>query len=94
MRKTLRFLGIDGRTTIPLAIRYALGLQAGDIISFELNGDQIVLQKEKLCDGCSEFEESLELTDFLDLLTAKERHEALLYLTRLNLRKGAKNHDY
>ena len=80
MKKALRFLGIKGRTTIPLSIRFSLGLQAGDIISFTQDGLKIILQKEKLCTNCIESEEAT-IADFIDSLTFKEQRDVLVALT-------------
>ena len=50
--KTIKILGQEGRTAIPAEIRIAMGLMPGSIISFEMNGSEAVLRKEKLCDDC------------------------------------------
>ena len=34
-----------GQTTIPKSIREAAGLQEGDVIAFEVEGDRLVVQK-------------------------------------------------
>ncbi|MCP5142933.1 MAG: AbrB/MazE/SpoVT family DNA-binding domain-containing protein [Chromatiales bacterium] len=34
-----------GQTTIPKTLREALGLHAGDVLSFEAEGDHLVLRK-------------------------------------------------
>ena len=45
-----RFLGKDGKITIPYAIRESLDLQHGDILSFEeLDDDRILITRESLC---------------------------------------------
>jgi len=80
MKKILRFLGIEGRTTIPLSIRFALGLQAGDIISFTQDDSKIILQKEKLCTNCIENQKAT-IADFIDSLTPKEQRDVLVALT-------------
>ncbi len=38
-------IGARGRTTIPKTIRDAAGLREGDAISFEIEGDRLVLRK-------------------------------------------------
>jgi len=40
--------GKRGRTTIPLPLRRKLGWQAGDTIRFQLEGDQVVISRDKL----------------------------------------------
>jgi len=80
MKKYLRFLGIKGRTTIPLAIRFSLGLQTSDIISFEQDGTKIILQKEKLCNDCRS-DEVADINSFIESLTLKEQRDVLVALT-------------
>ena len=89
-----KFLGKEGRTTIPYPIRERLGWEEGDIISFtELEDGSVLITQEILCDGCEdlydnpknnepdESEEKLTLQDALDGLTEQEQREALIYLT-------------
>lgn len=89
-----KFLGKEGRTTIPYPIRERLGWEEGDIISFtELEDGSVLLTQEIICDGCEdlydnpknnepdESEEKLTLQDALDGLTEQEQREALIYLT-------------
>ena len=54
MNKTYRFLGNRGRTTIPYSLCSELGLHRNDLVSFERNGDTVVIRKEKICDGCAD----------------------------------------
>ena len=90
----IKFLGKEGRTTIPYPIRERLGWEEGDIISFtELEDGSVLLTQEIICDGCEdlydnpknnepdEAEEQLTLQDALDGLTEQEQREALIYLT-------------
>ena len=87
-----KFLGIEGRTTIPYPIRKRLGFERGDLISFtEQEDGSVVLRREFVCDGCeAEFpempdevieDEELTLQDCLDSLSEKDQYEALIYLT-------------
>ena len=39
--------GKKGRTTIPLPLREKLGWQAGDIIRFRLEGDKVVISRDR-----------------------------------------------
>ena len=51
--KTLRILGKRGRITVPEEIRDEIGLERGDIVSFEiLDDDSAVIRRERLCDNC------------------------------------------
>ena len=90
-----KFLGKEGRTTIPYPIRERLGWEEGDIISFtEMEDGSVLITQEILCDGCEDLydnpknnepdqaEEKLTtLQDALDGLTEQEQREALIYLT-------------
>ena len=42
-----RILGKKGRTTIPDDIRRKLGWQAGDSIRFRLDGDRVVISRDR-----------------------------------------------
>lgn len=87
-----KFLGKEGRTTIPIPIREKLGWERGDLISFtEQEDGSVVLRREYVCDGCEVDipethekdieEENLTLQDCLDNLNENEQHEVLVYLT-------------
>jgi AbrB family looped-hinge helix DNA binding protein len=39
--------GKKGRTTIPLPLREKLGWQAGDTISFRLDGDRVIITRQE-----------------------------------------------
>jgi len=51
------------QTTIPKGVRDALGIRRGDMISYELSGDQVVLRRRTDAD-----DEDPALLGFLDLL--------------------------
>lgn len=38
------------QTTIPRAVRVALGLKPGDLIGYEIEGDEVVLKKFNMAD--------------------------------------------
>ena len=86
-----KFLGKEGRTTIPYPIRTRLGWERGNLISFtEQEDGSVVLRCEFLCDGCGEvipetyeknIEEEITLQDCLDSLSEDEQREALVYLS-------------
>ena len=89
-----KFLGKEGRTTIPYPIRARLGWDEGDIITFtEQDDGSVLLTQDFVCDGCedlydnprnnepSEDEQTVTLQEALDELTEKEQREALVYLT-------------
>ena len=87
MNKIYRILGKRGRTTIPHAIRVKLGLRHNDLISFEEDGDTVIVRREKVCNNCfaddidfSEEDSSDALFDFVDDLSDKERMTLFFYL--------------
>ena len=88
MNKIYRTLGKRGRTTIPYAIRVKLGLRHNDLLSFEEDGDTVIVRLEKVCDECDDFlddideigEDSDALLDFVDDLSDKERMTLFFYL--------------
>ena len=51
MNKILKILGKRGRITIPWEIRQALGFVYTDVVSFEVDGDTVLVKREKLCNG-------------------------------------------
>lgn len=53
MAKIYRFLGKSGRTTIPYPLRLAMNIKRYDLISYELDGDTIIVRREKICDNCA-----------------------------------------
>lgn len=88
MNKIYRTLGKRGRTTIPYAIRVKLGLRHNDLISFEEDGDTVIVRREKVCDECDDFLDDIDemgedndiLLDFVDDLSDKERMTLFFYL--------------
>ena len=99
MNKIYRTLGKRGRTTIPYAIRVNLGLRHNDLISFEEDGDTVIVRREKVCNNCfaddidfSEEDSSDALFDFVDDLSDKERMTLFLYLLNNKVNKGGFNY--
>ena len=88
MDKIYRTLGKRGRTTIPYAIRVRLGLRHNDLLSFEEDGDTVIVRREKVCDECDDFLDDIDeigedndaLLDFVDDLSDKERMTLFFYL--------------
>ena len=90
-----KFLGREGRTTIPYPIRTMLGWKKGDLITFTAQPDgSVLITREYLCDGCEETccgpdksepgvmcEEPITLQDCLDNLSENDQREALVYLS-------------
>ena len=99
MNKIYRTLGKRGRTTIPYAIRVRLGLRHNDLISFEEDGDAVIVRREKVCNNCfaddidfSEADNNDALLDFVDDLSDKERMTLFLYLLNNKVNKGGFNY--
>ena len=89
MNKIYRTLGKRGRTTIPYVIRVKLGLRHNDLLSFEEDGDTIVIRRENICNECDDFYDDADipdedsndaLLDFVDDLSDKERMTLFFYL--------------
>ena len=99
MDKIYRTLGKRGRTTIPYAIRVRLGLRHNDLLSFEEDGDAVIVRREKVCNNCfaddidfSEEDSNDALFDFVDDLSDKERMTLFLYLLNNKVNKGGFNY--
>ena len=100
MDKIYRTLGKRGRTTIPYAIRVRLGLRHNDLISFEEDGDAVIVRREKVCDECDYFLDDIDeigedndiLFDFVDDLSDKERMTLFLYLLNNKVNNGGFNY--
>ena len=100
MNKIYRTLGKRGRTTIPYAIRVRLGLRHNDLISFEEDGDNVVIRRESICNECGDFLDDIDeigedndaLLDFVDDLSDKERMTLFLYLLNNKVNKGGFNY--
>lgn len=101
MNKIYRTLGKHGRTTIPYAIRVRLGLRHNDLISFEEDGDTVIVRREKVCDECDDFYDDADipeedsndaLLDFVDDLSDKERMTLFLYLLNNKVNTGGFNY--
>ena len=58
MNKIFRILGKRGRITIPFEMRVQLGIMYNDILSFQADGDKVIVTKEKLCSNCTSSEDS------------------------------------
>ena len=89
MNKIYRTLGKRGRTTIPYVIRVKLGLRHNDLLSFEEDGDTIVIRRENICNECDDLYDDADipdkdssdaLLDFVDDLSDKERMTLFFYL--------------
>ena len=100
MNKIYRTLGKRGRTTIPYAIRVRLGLRHNDLLSFEEDGDTVIVRREKVCNECNDFLDDINemgddndaLLDFVDDLSDKERMTLFFYLLNNKVNNGGFNY--
>lgn len=85
MKKIYRVLGKRGRVTVPFEIRQTCGFAYNDILSFtEQDDSTVVIRREKLCDRCccvDPDDDKVSLYDFLNSLSEKEQHAALIHLS-------------
>jgi len=86
MEPIYRILGKRGRTTIPYALRIALGFRPNDLVSFRREGDVVIVKREKVCNNCSTPDNAelpvtpAALHGFLDSLPPSIKKDALVYL--------------
>ena len=80
MNKTYRFLGRNGRTTIPIQIRRMLNIGRGDLIGYSIQGNTVVVTKEEVCNNCKTEHDSVQ--EMAEQLTPQERREMLSYLMK------------
>jgi len=87
MNKIFKILGKRGRITIPFEIRLALGFAYNDVVSFAIDGENVLVRREKVCDGCKTADvtsnRSITLKEIIEELTPNELWTAL---THLNVR--------
>ena len=85
--KLYRIIGNEGRITIPYSIRQAVGFLPDDVVSFQLmDADSVLVRREALRDRektASVPKPDATLTDFLESLSPKEQHTALVHLSVL-----------
>lgn len=79
--KLYRFLGQEGRTTIPLEIREYLDLEDHDLLSFTVEDDAVVIRREDLCHNCAEGKEEA-FEDFFDRLPLELQQHLVTKLAR------------
>ena len=81
-----KFLGREGRTTIPFELRMKMRIAQNDIISFEAkDNDTIIIKREKLCTNCCDGKQVVKETSLLDVINSlnlAEQREVLRYLAK------------
>lgn len=87
-----RFLPQDCRITIPPIIRERLDLHPGDLLSFSVEKDTVLIRKEKLCDSCAASKPPVDLDAFFDSLSPEQQQSLVSSLARklLTLRGGGR----
>lgn len=87
MEKIYRILGKRGRITIPYALRMQMGFRNNDLVSFERDGDTVLVKREKICDSCADDEPEVKndvnvplLREFLDALPKEAQKAAFGFL--------------
>ena len=85
--KLYRIIGNEGRITIPYSIRQTVGFQPDDVVSFRIvDADSVLVCREALRDQektASVPKPDATLMDFLESLSPKEQHTALVHLSVL-----------
>lgn len=83
-----RYLGRDGRIAIPPFIRERLDLQPGDLLSFAMESDAVVIRRERFCNRC-DTDRTVDLDEIFDSLNA-EQQQALVsrFARKLLTRRG------
>ena len=86
-----RFLGREGRTTIPLEIRVQLDLEDHELVSFTVEDGAVVIRREHVCDACEGEGESFD--DYFDTLSLAEQQAFVTHLAQKILKRngGMKN---
>ena len=79
--KFYRFLGQDGRTTIPLEIRKYLDLEDRDLLSFTVEDDAVVIRREDVCHNCAEGKEEA-FEEFFDRLPVELQQHLVTKLAK------------
>ena len=88
LSKTIyKILGKRGRITIPWEIRRDLGFAYNDVICFDIDGDSVIVKREKMCNDCKYIQKSTQedrtaaLTELIDEFNVEQLHAALVQLS-------------
>ena len=87
MNKIFRILGKRGRITIPFEMRVQLGFMHNDILSFQADGNKVIVAKEKLCSNCTSSENSKKqiIKEYIDSLSPSEQYDLITQIFRGNI---------
>lgn len=88
--KYYRFLGQEGRITIPLEIREDLDLEDRDLLSFTVEDDTVVIRREQICSDCA-YDNEEDFEERFDRMPVEMQQRLVARLARRLLlnRKGA-----
>ena len=75
-----------GRTTIPLEIREQVGFAYNDLLSFTVEGDAVIVRREKVCDDCADAKKEA-FDDFFDRLPLVQQQALVSHLAQKVLRQ-------
>lgn len=82
--KIYRILGREGNITIPHLMRFHIGFQPGDVVSFkQVSEDAVLVRRERLQERKDPPKDLLELREFIDGLSESQQHTARCYLSIL-----------
>lgn len=82
--KIYRILGKEGNITIPYLLRFHIGFQPGDVVSFkQVSEDAVLVRRERLQERVETPSDLLELRELLDNLTESQQRTARCYLSIL-----------
>ena len=82
--KIYRILGKEGNITIPHMMRFHIGFQPGDVVSFhQVTEDAVLVRRERLQERKDPPKDLLELREFLDGLSESQQRTARCYLSIL-----------
>lgn len=82
--KIYRILGREGNITIPHMMRFHIGFQPGDVVSFkQVSEDAVLVRRERLQERVETPSDLLELRELLDNLTESQQRTARCYLSIL-----------
>ena len=82
--KIYRILGKEGNITIPHMMRFHIGFQPGDVVSFhQVTEDAVLVRRERLQERKDPPKDLLELREIIDGMTESQQRIARCYLSIL-----------
>lgn len=83
--KIYRILGKEGNITIPYTMRFHIGFQPGDVVSFkQISEETVLVRRERLQEKVDPPADLLELREYLDGLSENQQRTARCYLSILS----------